>query len=143
MQRIEIKAAAVVSAIVALTALGAGAARAQAMDPATTPAEAIPTAAASPDGGAPAMADPATNDTMRLSDHIDRGPDVLRPMGPCGGPLKTADGKTDMTPHGEIHAGVGSRGYREGGGAVCVPLGENAAMSIAVDAGSIDGWRRR
>jgi hypothetical protein len=92
------------------------------------------------DGGAPA---PAT-ETSRLDDRLgDLGPGFLRPVGPCGGPLKTADGKTDKTPHGEAWAGVGTRGYREAGGAVCLPLGDNAAVSIAVDAGHIDGWGRR
>ncbi len=100
--------------------------------------EAIPTSTHAPDGGAPIVSDTET-DPLRLSDHIDRGPDFMRPRGPCGGPAKTEDGKTDHTPHGEVYAGAGTRGYREAGGVVCVPVGDNAAVTIAVDAGQING----
>jgi hypothetical protein len=116
-------------------AVGLGAPSAQAQ-------EAIPTATGAPYGGAP-MAEPAPDGALRLSDHIDRGPDVLRATGPCGGPAKKEDGTTDKSPHGEVWAGVGTRGYRGGGGAVCLPLGDNAAVSLAVDAGQIDGWGHR
>jgi hypothetical protein len=107
--------------------------------------EAIPTAAGAPTGGAP---EPSSEPSygarpLRLDDRLDTGPGFLRPAGPCGGPAKTADGKTDKTPHGEVWAGVGTRGYREAGGAVCVPLGENSALTIAVDAGHVDGYGRR
>ncbi len=57
-------------------------------------------------------------------------------MGPCG-PLQTADGKPDKGVHGEVHAGVGTHGYREIGGAICKPIGENGAIAIAVD--KVDG----
>jgi hypothetical protein len=103
--------------------------------------EAIPTQAGAPWGGAAPLAPQA--DTLRLSDHFDSGPDFLRPSGPCGGPAKSEDGKTDKSPHGAVWAGVGTRGYREIGGAVCLPLGDNGAVSIAVDAGQINGWGRR
>lgn len=99
--------------------------------------EAIPTSVPWPDGGAPPAPETAP---LRLSDRIDRGPDFMRPTGPCGGPARTADGKADKTPHGQVWAGVGSYGYRDIGGAVCVPLGDNAAMSLAVDAGRMNGW---
>ena len=106
--------------------------------------EAIATAPRAVDGGAPTTA-PATDRLLSLDDRLDDGPGFLRPRGPCGGPAKTADGKTDKSPHGEIWAGIGTRGYREAGGAVCVPVGDNAAVSIAIDAGQIDGrgGRRR
>jgi hypothetical protein len=102
--------------------------------------EAISTAPRSSSGAAPASQD---LDTLRLGDHIDDGPGFLRPIGPCGGPAKTADGKPDKSPHGEVWAGVGTRGYREIGGVACVPLGENGAVTIAVDAGQINGGHRR
>ena len=104
--------------------------------------EAIPTSAHATDGGAPMS--PAAG-PLRLDDAVDEGPGFLRPAGPCGGPAKTADGKTDKTPHGEVWAGVGTHGYREAGGAVCVPVGDNGAVSIAIDAGQMNGWggRRR
>jgi hypothetical protein len=102
--------------------------------------EAIPTAMGAPGNGAP----PAPQSgPLRLSDRIDQGPDVLRPVGPCGGPAVKEDGKPDRSPHGEVWAGVGTRGYRDIGGVVCQPLGDNGALSIAVDAGQIDGWGRR
>ncbi len=101
--------------------------------------EAIPTARAAA-GVAPA---PPSSDPLRLSDHLDYGPDVLRPSGPCGGPARAEDGKPDKSPHGAVWAGVGTRGYREIGGAVCVPVGENAAVSLMIDTGHEDGWRRR
>ena len=106
--------------------------------------EAIATAARAPDGGAPVS--PAASDRpLRIDDGVDDGPGFLRPRGPCGGPARTADGKTDKTPHGEVWAGVGTRGYRELGGAVCMPVGDHTAVSIAIDAGRIDGrgGRRR
>jgi hypothetical protein len=104
--------------------------------------EAIPTA---PRASASPLTDAAgaDSDTLRLSDHVDEGPGFLRPAGPCGGPAKTADGKADKSPHGEVWAGVGTRGYREIGGAVCVPVGDSSAVTIAVDTGQIDGWNRR
>jgi hypothetical protein len=102
--------------------------------------ETIATAQNAPDGGAPPPYQ--QTDTLRLGDHVDREPEFLRPRNACGGPARTADGKLDHTPHGEVFAGVGTRGYREGGGVVCVPLNENSAVSIAVDAGHIDGYGR-
>lgn len=102
--------------------------------------EAIATAARGSDGSVPAT---AAADTLRLNDHFDDGPGFLRPAGPCGGPRKTADGKTDKTPHGQVWAGVGTSGYREIGGVACMPLSDNAAVTIAVDAGHINGWGRR
>jgi hypothetical protein len=125
---------AIAPAIIALAGIAAAWAPARAQ-------EAIPTAAGAPNGGAP-MAEPA-DAPLRLSDHFDKGPDVVRAAGPCGAPAKTEDGKTDKSPHGEVWAGVGNHGYREGGGAVCLPLGDSAAVNIAVDAGQGDGWGRR
>jgi hypothetical protein len=147
MHRASIKAAAITVTGPAMFALslplGVLAALALSLSPLAARAqEAIPTASGAPDGGAPRPDIPA--DTLRLSDHMDQGPDPMRgPIGPCGGPAKTADGKTDKSPHGEVFAGVGTQGYREIGGAVCMPLGDNAAVNIAIDAGQMDGWRRR
>lgn len=95
--------------------------------------EAIPTAAGSPTGGAPV---PASTGPLRLPDRIDNGDDIVRSVGPCGAPPK-ADGKPDRSPHGDVFAGVGTHGYREGGGVVCVPIGDKAAVTLAVDAGRI------
>jgi hypothetical protein len=65
-------------------------------------------------------------------------------IGPCGAVGDVHDGvaeKPDKNPHGSISAGVGTHGYRDVGGAVCVPLGDHAAVSIAFDAGRFDGGR--
>ncbi len=95
--------------------------------------EAISTAAGSPTGGAPV---PASSGPLSLPDRIDNGDDIIRSVGPCGAPPKP-DGRPDRSPHGEVFAGVGTHGYREGGGVVCVPLGDKAAVTLAVDAGRI------
>jgi hypothetical protein len=103
--------------------------------------EAIPTAGGSPVGSAPI---PTASGPLRLPDQRpDNGDDIVRSVGPCGAPPK-ADGKPDLSPHGEVFAGVGTNGYREGGGVVCVPIGDKAAVTVAVDAGRIDdrGGRR-
>jgi hypothetical protein len=105
--------------------------------------EAISTAAHVPGAGAPLA--PASVRPLSLDDDIRDQPGFLRPSGPCGGPAKTEAGKTDKTPHGEVWAGAGTHGYREAGGAICVPIGDNGAVSIVIDAGRIDGrsgrWR--
>jgi hypothetical protein len=118
--------------MVATALLLAGGARAQ---------EAIPTAANTADGGAPAAA--PTGGPIIISnrrEHDDRGP--VR-VGPCGGVERSVDGgppKPDRNPHGEVWAGAGTHGYRDVGGVVCIPAGDNAAVTIAVDA---NHWGRR
>jgi hypothetical protein len=103
--------------------------------------EAIPTA-----GGAQSNVSPkapaAANNDLRPYDEFADGP--LGPkMGPCG-PLETPDGKADYSPHGEVHAGVGTHGYRNIGGAICKPLGDNGAIAIAIDKTDGDyGYGRR
>ena len=75
-----------------------------------------------------------------LRDHqgfSDEGPPLV---GPCGAVGEIRDGepqKPDKDPHGYVSAGVGTHGYREVGGAVCVPVGDHTAVSIAFDAGRI------
>jgi len=102
--------------------------------------EAIPTA-----GGAQSNVSPKTAaapSDLRPLDEFADGP--LGPkMGPCG-PLETADGKPDHSAHGEVHAGVGTHGYRNIGGAVCKPIGDNGAIAIAIDKTDGDyGYGRR
>ena len=100
--------------------------------------EVISTAARQDDGGAPPT---AANDTLKLSGYMDdAGPGFLRPPGPCGGPPPSSGVKGAKSPHGQVWAGVGTNGYREIGGAACVPLGDNAALNIAIDAGHVNGW---
>lgn len=99
--------------------------------------EAIPTASNAPGGGAPPVqasgAAPIRIQDKR-SDFDDRGP---VPIGPCGAPYKSTDGgetlRQDKDPHGEVWAGVGNHGYRDVGGAVCIPVGKAAQVTIAVD----------
>lgn len=103
--------------------------------------EAIPTAANATDGGAPAApaAGPITLSDKK-SEHDDRGP---LPIGPCGGVARSVDGgppQPDKSPHGEVWAGVGTHGYRDVGGAVCIPLGDNSHVTVAIDSTQ---WGRR
>ena len=94
--------------------------------------EAIPTAVGGADGGAPVTSSTTPSGPIVLShdsQRDDRGPG---PIGPCGG-VPDANGKPDRNPHGEVYGGIGTHGYREYGGAVCVPVGDNVAVTIAVD----------
>jgi hypothetical protein len=100
--------------------------------------EAISTATRQGDGGAPP---PPANDPLKLSGYMDDdGPGFLRPSGPCGGPPPSSGVKGAKSPHGEVWAGVGTSGYREIGGAACMPLGDTGALNIAIDAGHVNGW---
>ena len=103
--------------------------------------EVITTAAGGPADAVPAASASAP---ILIPDRYDLGDDILRRVGPCGAVARTADGKPDKNPHGEVYAGVGTHGYREGGGVVCLPIGDHASATIAVDVGHIDGrgWRR-
>ena len=61
-------------------------------------------------------------------------------VGPCGAVGDVVDGvpqKPDKKAHGMVSAGVGTHGYREVGGAVCVPIGDHGAVSLAFDVGRI------
>ena len=60
------------------------------------------------------------------------GPPVA--MGPCGLEKVKPNGELDTAPHGEVSAGVGNHGYRELGGSICQPIGQNGAVSLSVDA---------
>ena len=103
--------------------------------------EVIATASGAPAGAVPAR---STAAPILIPDRYDLGDDIVRSVGPCGAVAKTEGGKPDKNPHGEVFAGVGTRGYREAGGVVCVPIGDHAAATIAVDVGHVDGrgWRR-
>jgi hypothetical protein len=73
----------------------------------------------------------------RHAEFDDEGPPLV---GPCGAVGAVHDGvaeKPDKKPHGEVFAGVGTAGYREVGGVVCMPIGDHAAVSVAVDYGRI------
>ncbi len=107
--------------------------------PACRAQEAIATAADAPLGGAPT---PQPADAQDAHHHLAGGQDVVRSVNACGIPPKD-DGSPDKSPHGEVYAGVGTRGYREAGGVVCVPLGDHAAATIAIDAGRSPSWRWR
>ena len=84
---------------------------------------------AHPPGGGSAAPGPlaATPDPRRGG-----GDDVL--MTACGPEPVNDKGVAAMTPHGEVSAGVGSRGYRDVGGTVCQPLPGGAF--VAISAGS-------
>jgi len=125
-----------IRALILASALGAVASGATAQ-------EVIATATAAPNGGSPGY-ETAPSGPLRLSDHVDGADNIVR-SGPCGGPALKPDGTPDRSPHGEVTVGAGTHGYRQAGGAVCVPLGDHAAATIAVDTEQINGrggWRR-
>lgn len=96
-----------------------------------TAQQAISTAQDAALGGAP-PAPPAG--PVNLPPHrLDTAQNILRPVGPCGGLPNPDTGKPDKSPHGEVFVGAGTHGYREAGGAVCVPVGDHAAVNVAVD----------
>ncbi len=122
-----------VLAAAVLLALGFGAASVRAQ-------ETIATAADAPLGGAPTPQGPVVPPDQQT--RLPGGQDVVRNVNACGAPPKE-DGTKDKDPHGEVFAGIGNHGYREAGGVVCVPLGDHASATIAVDAGRFPGWRGR
>jgi hypothetical protein len=104
--------------------------------------EAIPTAQ-HPAADAPSQAPADAVSTLEgVHDRYDDGgPGPL--IGPCGPTGANAKGDgPDHKAHGEVSVGVGTRGYREAGAVVCQPLGDNSALTIAVDAGRVDSRRR-
>jgi len=103
--------------------------------------QAISTAQDAQLGGAPPAPPPTP---VNLPPHrLDSAQNIVRPVGPCGGLPNPDTGKPDKSPHGEVFAGVGTHGYREAGGAVCLPVGDHAAVNVAVDFGRYPtyGWR--
>jgi hypothetical protein len=63
-------------------------------------------------------------------------------MGPCGPERVKSDGKLDTAPHGEVEAGIGTHGYRHLAGAVCQPVGQNAAVAVSASVSQAQ-WGRR
>jgi hypothetical protein len=63
-------------------------------------------------------------------------------MGPCGPERVKPDGKLDTAPHGEIEAGVGTHGYRHLAGAICQPVGQNAAITVSASVSQAQ-WGKR
>jgi hypothetical protein len=65
-------------------------------------------------------------------------------MGPCGPEKVKPDGSLETAPHGELEAGVGTNGYRHVAGAVCQPIGQDAAVAASVSETQGGGnYRRR
>jgi hypothetical protein len=89
---------------------------------------------------APPPAPPANAAPLALGHHRDFSDEGPPLVGPCGAVGEVHDGvaeKPDKDPHGSVYAGVGTRGYREVGGAVCMPVGDRTAVSVAFDVGHI------
>ena len=63
-------------------------------------------------------------------------------MGPCGPERVKPDGKLDTAPHGVIEAGIGTHGYRHLAGAVCQPIGQNAAVAVSASVSQAQAGRR-
>ena len=57
------------------------------------------------------------------------GPPVA--MGPCGPEKVRPDGRLETAPHGEVDASIGTRGYRQIGGAVCQPIGQDGFVAVS------------
>ena len=95
--------------------------------------EVISTAANAPEAGAPIPAKSGPPLTLSNRDQFDdRGPP---PVGRCGNVKEDANGEPvkDNAAHGAVWAGVGTHGYRNVGGAICQPIGDNAQVTIAID----------
>jgi hypothetical protein len=73
--------------------------------------------------------------------------DTSNPCGPGPTPRKVqydANGVPipDRSIHGEVEAGIGTHGYREVGGSVCVPVSDKGFVAMSVDQTQFDGRRR-
>ncbi len=90
--------------------------------------------------GTPPPAPSAGAAPLALGGHEDFDDEGPAPVGPCGAVGQVKDGvmqPPDKKPHGEVFAGVGTHGYREGGAVVCAPIGDHGAVTLAVDVGRI------
>lgn len=56
-----------------------------------------------------------------------------------GADAKSGEPLPDHRPHGYVEVGAGTRGYREVSGAVTMPVGDQTQVSVAIDAGQVDG----
>ena len=77
-----------------------------------------------------------------LADHGDGSATQRVAMGPCGPERVKADGKLDTAPHGEVEAGIGTRGYRHLAGTVCQPIGQNGAVQVSASTSQAQYGRR-
>ncbi len=107
-------------------AAAAAASAQQAAAPAASSAQVISTASAAPPP-APAKADDQIAQWLADTPDDDAS---------NGGPVR------DHKVHGEMSVGVGTNGYREVGGVVTGPLGDDGQATIAIDAGQIGGRGR-
>ena len=65
-------------------------------------------------------------------------------MGPCGPEKIKPNGSLDTAPHGEVEGSVGTSGYRQVGGAVCQPIGQDGFVAASGNFTQGDlGYRRR
>lgn len=88
----------------------------------------------------PPPAPPMSAAPLWLGHHADFDDEGPPRIGPCGAVGEVHDGVAeppDKKVHGEVFGGVGTRGYREIGGVLCVPVGDHAAVTVAIDAGRI------
>jgi hypothetical protein len=112
-------------AATALFLAPAAAASAQAAAPAASSGQVISTAAGAP-APAPAKADDQIAQWIGDASEDDASD---------GGPVR------DHKVHGEVSVGVGTNGYRDVGGVVTGPIGDDGQATIAIDAGQIGGRR--
>ncbi len=88
----------------------------------------------------PPPAPPSTAAPLLLARHQGFSDEGEPLVGPCGAVGEVHDGvaeRPDKKPHGSVSAAVGTHGYREVGGEVCLPVGDRTSVSIAFDAGRI------
>jgi len=103
--------------------------------PPSAPASAAPATVADPDNG------PAANGAWARRVLSGQKAEPER-TADDGGRRRGCPAPPDRKPHGEVHAGVGTGGYREVGGAVTQPIGDCGSVTIAVDKTEFDGGRR-
>ena len=121
---------AVMRLFIVAAALSLAAAAAWADGPVTT-ASSAGQAAPQPQAAAPPLAGVSDN----------AAPERVA-MGPCGPERIKPDGKLDTAPHGEVEAGIGTYGYRHLAGAICQPIGQNAAVAVSAGVSQAQ-WGRR
>ena len=99
--------------------------------------EAIPTAGGSSTAAAPTS---VSTGTLRLPDQReDNGDDIVRSVGPCGAPPKP-DGTPDIVrPTARSSPAWGRTAIARGVASSAFRIGDKTAVTVAVDAGRIDG----
>jgi hypothetical protein len=118
----------------------------------------------STDAGAPPVAAPVTNLDAPSQDQVQAAEWARRVLARANGQLPPTDERAeaaaeaglppgqgkggcvrnpDRSPHGEVSAAVGSRGYRGVSGVVTQPVGDCGQVTIGIDMSKGGGYGRR